>query len=74
MKDYYENTREIMNTYNMVQDKILTHSDETTSEEDEFLQNFCIHFAHALIKDTGYGSHSREELGKICDIINDVIR
>lgn len=74
MRDYYENVREIIGRYNIIQDKIKTHSEETTAAEDEFLQNYCIHFAHALIKDTGYGAHSREELVRICDIVLDVIR
>jgi len=57
-----------------VVDKIGNHWNDTTNVEDEFLQNFCIHLAHALIKDTGFGATSREELSKVADIINDVIR
>lgn len=54
-------------------DKI-SHSEETTNnDEDEVLQNFCIYLAHALIKDTGFGQQSREELAKVASIINDVI-
>ena len=74
MKDYYENTKAVFNRYNAVQEKIQSHSEETNAEDDEFLQNFCIYFAHALIKDTGYGAHSREELTRICDVVLDVIR
>ena len=74
MKDYYANLRQCIDTYNMIQDKIKNHTDTTNDAEDEFLANFCIHFAHALIKDTGFGQTSRDELEKIADIINDVVR
>lgn len=73
MKDYYENVRNVINKYNQIMDKI-SHSEETTTnDEDEVLQNFCIYLAHALIKDTGFGQQSREELAKVASIINDVI-
>lgn len=74
LKDYYINTRSILDRYNYVQEKIKTSHIELAADEDEFLQNYCIHLAHALIKDTGYGQQSREELEKVADIINDVIR
>ena len=74
MKDYYSNTSQIIDMYNQTVNKIKNSNFETTESEDEFLQNFCIHFAHALIKDTGFGGKSREELEKICEIILDVIR
>ena len=74
MKDLYKYTRECLDKYNQVYDTICKAPDETTNEQDEFLQNFCIHLAHALIKDTGYDSRDREELCKIADIINDVCR
>lgn len=74
MKDYYENTRNVIDKYNQIHNKVYNDPDETFSEEDEFLQNFCLHFAHALIKDTGYDGRDREELCKVADIINDVIR
>ena len=74
MKDYYSNTRRTIDMYNQAANKIKNSNFETTESEDEFLQNFCIHFAHALIKDTGFGGKSREELEKICEIILDVIR
>ena len=47
---------------------------EVSDEQDEFLTNFCLYLAHALIKDTGEGGDAREELTKVADIINDVIR
>lgn len=73
MKDYYENVRNVIDKYNQIMDKI-SHSEETTTnDEDEVLQNFCIYLAHALIKDTGFGQQSREELAKVASIINDVI-
>ena len=74
MKDYYTNTRKTIDTYNEIQNKIKTAPDPTVDDEDEFVANFCIHLAHALIKDTGFGDRSREELTKVADIINDVIR
>ncbi len=74
MKDYYENTRKCIDEYNFIQEKMTSSPHVTTEGEDEFIQNFCIYFAHALIKDTGFGQSSREELEKITDIVNDVIR
>ena len=74
MRDYYKNTREIFNRYNLVSEQIKNGIDCTSEDDDEFMQNFCIHLAHALIKDTGFGGKSRDELVKVADIINDVIR
>lgn len=73
-QDYYSATRQVIDKYNMVVNKIYDDPEETYEDEDEFLQNFCIHLAHALIKDTGYDSRDREELCKVADIINDVVR
>ena len=70
MKDYYPNTRAKLDAYNTICDKILTSQEEATDDEDELLQNFSIHLAHALIKDTGGGQQAREELAKAADIIN----
>ena len=50
------------------------YDEETSDEEDEFLDNFCIYLAHALIKDTGTSQRPREELCKVANIINDVVR
>ncbi len=74
MKDYYSNTRSCLDHFNYIQDKIKNQDIVTSEEDDEFLQNFCLYLAHALIKDTGYGQVSRDELGKTMDIVNDVIR
>ena len=74
MKDYYKNTRECIDHYNTLQDKLWLAAEDTTEDEDEFLINFCVYLAHALIKDTGTGGKSREELSKTADIINDVVR
>ncbi len=75
MNDFYENTRECIDRYNQIIDKIMNNYDEETSdEEDEFLDNFCIYLAHALIKDTGTSQRPREELCKVANIINDVVR
>lgn len=74
MKDFYKNTRDLIDKFNQVINEINTSSSEISDEQDEFLMNFCIYLAHALIKDTGGGETAREELGKMADIINDVIR
>ena len=74
MKDYYVNTREAIDKYNQVANKISTDPNETNETEDEFLANFCLYLAHALVKDTGFGQTSRDELEKMADIINVVIR
>ena len=73
MKDYYKHTRLVIDKYNNIMDDIKTKTTETDEESDEFVMNFCLHLAHALIKDTGSGQLAREELGKVADIINDVI-
>ena len=52
----------------------MNHEEPTTNAEDEFLQNHCIYLAHAIIKDAGFGCRSREEMCKMADIVNDVLR
>ena len=74
MKDYYVNTRKCIDTYNNYVNVVFKDHEELSDDRDEFLQNFCLHLAHALIKDTGSGQLARDELGKIADIINDVVR
>ncbi len=74
MTDYYKNTRNCIDEYNRIQDKIRNHEEPTTNAEDEFLQNHCIYLAHAIIKDAGFGYRSREEMCKMADIVNDVLR
>lgn len=73
MKDFYPNTRNVIDKYNQVQDRIMRGNEESTEAEDEVLANFCLHLAHALIKDTGTGQLAREELCRVADIIKDVI-
>ena len=73
MKDFYHNTRSVIDNFNLIQNKILTSPDETTQDEEELLDNFCVYLAHALIKDTGTGQLAREELVKVADIINIVV-
>lgn len=70
MKDFYKNTRQIIDTYNSIINEIQNSAEEIKEEQDEFLANFCVHLAHALIKDTGGGQLAREELIKMADIIN----
>ena len=74
MKDYYLNTRKCIDTYNNYLCEIKGAPQELSDDKDEFLQNFCLHLAHALIKDTGSGQIARDELCKVADIINDVCR
>ena len=74
MKDFYENTRKCIDRYNQIMENLVTRDSESTDEEDEFIGNFCIHFAHALIADTGFGGAARDELCRITDIIDDVVR
>lgn len=74
MKDLYKNTRECIDKYNQIYDTVLNSIDETTNEQDEFVQNFSLYLAHALIKDAGYDSRSRGELCQTADIINDICR
>ena len=70
MKDFYKNTRQVIDTYNSIINEIQNDTEEIKEEQDEFLTNFCVHLAHALIKDTGGGQLAREELVKVADIIN----
>ena len=49
-------------------------ADETTDEEDEITYNHCVYLAHALIKDCGMSKAAREEMGKMADVINDIIK
>ena len=73
MKDYYKNVRACIDMYNKIQDKMHCGQYDTTDEEDEFVVNHCLYLAHALLKDAGFGDVSREELGKVCTIIQDII-
>lgn len=74
MKDFYTNTRQCIDRYNEIQEKIVTGKNELNDGDFEYLTNFCVYMAHALIKDVGYGGRSREELSRMADIINDVVR
>ena len=75
MKDFYKHTRECIDKYNQILDKYMNYTlDDAHEDEDEFFDNFCIYLAHALIKDTGTSQTPREQLSKVADIINDVIR
>lgn len=74
MFDNYKYTRECIDEFNMIQEKIRTGLEETTDEEDEKMINHSLYLAHALIKDVGKGPIAREELCKTADIINDICR
>lgn len=72
LKNYYEHTTQCIKEYNRIMYKIQYAEVDTTEEEDEFVMNFCIHLAHALIKDTGGGQLARAELCKVADIVKEV--
>ena len=74
MKDFYKNTRECVDKYNEVMNVINTSTEETTDEQDEFLQHFCMYLAHALIKDVEKYRKNNYSLVCKADIINDVLR
>lgn len=73
MTNYFKNTTDLIDKYNQVINKIRTSKNETTDEDDEFMINFCIYLAHALIKDYGDGGIARSELLRCAKIIKDVI-
>ena len=74
IKNFYQSTSDCISEYNRIQNKIENSQDETTENEDEFLQNYCVYLAHALIKDTGFGARSRDELLRMSRIIEDVLK
>lgn len=70
MTDYWKYTRELFNKYNILMNKICTNiNEETTDAEDEFLTNFALYLAHALLKDYGTGGTARDELRRVAKII-----
>lgn len=74
MKNFYPNTTKCIEKYNQISDKVSNGDESTTDEEDEFLLNFCIYLAQALVADAMFSEKAREELTKTADIINDVCR
>ena len=74
MEDFYKNTRACIDEYNRIQDKMRNCADETTDDEDEIIYNHCIYLAHAIIKDCGMSKVARQEMGRMADIINDIIK
>lgn len=74
MEDFYKNTRACIDEYNRIQDKMRNCADETTDDEDEKIYNHCIYLAHAIIKDCGMSKVARQEMGRMADIINDIIK
>ena len=73
MKDFYSHTRDCFDKYNLISNKVMCGVEDTTDEEDEFIGNFCVYLAHALISDTGFNDLARQELCRVADIIKDVI-
>lgn len=74
MKDFYKHTRKCIDDYNIIDNKIRNSVEETTDDEDEFMVNYFLYLAHALIKDAGFSSIERDKLCKMADIINDICR
>ena len=72
IKNFYQFTSDCISKYNRIQYKMENSSEDTTENEDEFIENFCMYLAHALIKDTGSGQIARIELCKAADIIKKV--
>ncbi len=72
MGDYYRNTKACIDEYSRICDKAMSIED-LTDEEEEILFNHCVYLAHALIKDCGANTSARKEMGKMADIINDII-
>ena len=70
MKNFYENTFACMSRYNEIMDQMINDIEHTTTDDqDEFMTNFCVYLAHALIKDTGEGQRARKELCQAAEII-----
>lgn len=74
MEDLFENTRKLFDKYNDITYRVWKSGEELSDDEDEFLTNFCIYLAHALIKDYGMGGVARDELLRCAKIIEDVIK
>lgn len=72
MKDYYKNTRSVIDQYNQIVNEVYASLEETTDEEDEFITNFYLYLSHALIKDTGLSRAAIEELHKISKVLSTV--
>lgn len=72
MKDYYKNTRSVIDQYNQIVNEVYASLEETTDEEDEFITNFYLYLSHALIKDTGFSRAAIEELHKISKVLSNV--
>ena len=69
MENYFKQTTDAINNYNYIIDKISSCTEETTDVEDEYLSNFGIYLAHALLKDYGFGASSIAELIRVAKII-----
>jgi len=73
MTDYFVNTRSAIDKYNEIINHIQTSSHETTDEDDEYIYNYHLYLAHALLMDYGPQGTSRSELRQIAKIILDVL-
>lgn len=74
LKDYYKNTRECIDEYNEIVEKVFEDTQELTDELTEKLDHHCIYLAHALLKDAGPGATARQELSRMCDVIKAVLK
>ena len=73
MKDYYKHTNACLRRFNEISDKILNGKEATHDEEDEFLLNFPLYLAQALVSDAGFSETAREQLTKMAGIINEAV-
>lgn len=73
MTDYFINTREAIDKYNSIVDCIKNGKIEIDDKDDEYIYNFHLYLAHALLKDYGPDGISRSELKQVAKIILDVI-
>ena len=70
MNDYYKHTHACLNECERIYKKIKTDpNNETTDEEDFFIDHFDIQLAMALIKDYGVTKYGKDELRRTCNII-----
>lgn len=70
MTDYFKTTREYLDEYNRIQEKIKTSPVETTDSEDVFLDSFIYLLTNGLMIDLGY---NRQELTQMRDILTDAL-
>lgn len=65
----FEHTQKFIDEYNRIINKISTFTEETTGEEDSFLDLWYLHLATALLQDVGPSATFREQLDKMASIL-----